>query len=161
MIEVRKDVLSATSGKQVPWDHSALTGEFHFHMVAAPGSLPKALPQSPDQDAVQQRLRQLEEEVKRKSDPQQTAKVVELAQARERLRQLEEANRQDQKQIFDMQYDVRSSGTQQRNHPSFEIGAIQTRMARRGQEQKALREKIAKLEAELGLAAGGSGAATK
>ena len=28
MIEVRKDVVSATGGKQVPWDHSALTVRF-------------------------------------------------------------------------------------------------------------------------------------
>jgi hypothetical protein len=30
MIEVRKDVLAATGGRQVPWDHSALTSDFHF-----------------------------------------------------------------------------------------------------------------------------------
>jgi uncharacterized caspase-like protein len=35
MIEVRKDVLAATDGKQVPWDHSALTGEFYFNPTAA------------------------------------------------------------------------------------------------------------------------------
>ena len=31
MIEVRKDVLATTGGRQVPWDHSALTGDFIFH----------------------------------------------------------------------------------------------------------------------------------
>ncbi len=30
MIEVRKDVLKATGGRQVPWDHSALTADFFF-----------------------------------------------------------------------------------------------------------------------------------
>jgi hypothetical protein len=30
MIDVRKDVLAATGGQQVPWDHSALTAEFYF-----------------------------------------------------------------------------------------------------------------------------------
>src|SRR6185437_11530446 len=59
MIEVRKDVVAATSGKQVPWDHSALTGDFYFAKVAAPGSLPK-----PDGDAIQKRLRELEAELK-------------------------------------------------------------------------------------------------
>jgi len=34
MIEVRKDVLKATGGRQVPWDHSALTSDFFFHQVA-------------------------------------------------------------------------------------------------------------------------------
>src|SRR5215831_15874426 len=74
MIEVRKEVLAATGGKQVPWDHSALTGDFYFHLAAAPGSLPR-----PDADSVQRRLHELEEELKKKSDPQQTANVVALA----------------------------------------------------------------------------------
>jgi hypothetical protein len=95
MIDVRKDVLSTTGGRQVPWDHSALTGDFYFHLAAAPGTLPR-----PDADATQKRLRELEEQLKRQSDPQKTANVVELAQARERLRQLEEANRQDQQKLF-------------------------------------------------------------
>ena len=30
MIGVRKDVLTLMNGKQVPWDHSALTGDFYF-----------------------------------------------------------------------------------------------------------------------------------
>ena len=36
MIEVRKAVIAATGGKQVPWDHSALTGDFYF----VPGDVP-------------------------------------------------------------------------------------------------------------------------
>lgn len=38
-----------------------------------------------------------------------------------------------------------------------EVGSIQMQMARRGQEQKALRDEIAKLEADTGLASQGSG----
>ena len=34
MIEVRKDVLKATGGRQVPWDHSALTNDFFFQPAA-------------------------------------------------------------------------------------------------------------------------------
>lgn len=30
MIDVRKEVLAETKGRQVPWDHSALTGDFYF-----------------------------------------------------------------------------------------------------------------------------------
>jgi uncharacterized caspase-like protein len=162
MIDVRKDVLTATNGKQVPWDHSALTGEFYFQLAAAPGTLPKSPQPGSDSAAVQERLRQLEAELKKKSDPQQTAKMVELAQARERLRQLEEANRADQKLIFEMQYNsTRTTETTSRNNPSMEIGAVQMRMVRRGQEQKALHEQIAKLEVDLGLAAAQPGAATK
>jgi hypothetical protein len=40
----------------------------------------------------------------------------------------------------------------QRVAVSREVGAIQLQMVRRGQEQKALREQIMKLEAEVGLA---------
>ena len=147
MIEVRKDVTAATGGKQVPWDLSALTGDFYFQLAAAPGTLPR-----PDADAVQRRLRELEEELKKKSDPQQTVNVVALAQAREHLRQSEEANRQDQKRIFDIQY---NSGRNPKpgggGEIAMEIGSIQMQMVRRGLEMKTLREEIARLEAALGL----------
>ena len=157
MIDVRKDVLAATGGKQVPWDHSALTGDFYFQLAAAPGTLPKTAAPSPD--AIQKRLRELEEELKKKSDPQQTANMVALAQARERLRQSDEANKQDQKKIFDIQYNSsRNPAPGSGAETSMQIGSIQMQMARRGQEMKALREQIAKLEADLGLA--GQSAAT-
>ena len=147
MIEVRKDVTAATGGKQVPWDLSALTGDFYFQLAAAPGTLPR-----PDADAVQRRLRELEEELKKKSDPQQTVNVVALAQAREHLRQSEEANRQDQKRIFDIQY---NSGRNPKpgggGETAMEIGSIQMQMVRRGLEMKTLRAEIVRLEAALGL----------
>jgi uncharacterized caspase-like protein len=60
MIEVRKEVLAATGGKQVPWDHSALTGDFYFQLASAGGVLPKVIPGRPEsEESVQQRLRQL------------------------------------------------------------------------------------------------------
>jgi hypothetical protein len=46
MIEVRKEVLASTSGKQVPWDHSALTGDFYFHLASAPETLKGPLQQA-------------------------------------------------------------------------------------------------------------------
>jgi uncharacterized caspase-like protein len=150
MIDVRKDVLATTNGKQVPWDHSALTGDFYFHLAAAPGGVPPK-PGVADGD-IHKRLRELEEELKKKSSPQQTANMVALAQARERLRQLEEANRQDQKRIFDKQYETARSPGATPGASAMEIGSIQMQMARRGQEQRRLREEIAKLESELGLA---------
>ena len=150
MIEVRKDVLAATGGKQVPWDHSALTGDFIFHQTSAPGAARGAQPAAPD--ATQERLRQLEEELKKKSSPQQTADMVELAQSRERLRQLDEANKADQKRIFDIQYTTsRSNDANARSNLSFEIGGIQMQIGRRVQEMRNLRERIAKLEETLGL----------
>src|SRR3984893_4462313 len=104
MIDVRKDVLAVTGGKQVPWDHSALTGDFYFHLASAPGALPKvapSVPPLPDAEEMQQRLRELEAELKRKSDPRQTANIAKLEQLREWVRQLEESNRTDQQRIFD------------------------------------------------------------
>lgn len=68
MIEVRKEVVAATSGKQVPWDHSALTGDFYFVPgTAAPtqGSIaPAPAGTSVDVAALQERLRKLEDEAK-------------------------------------------------------------------------------------------------
>lgn len=141
MVGVRKDVLAATHGKQVPWDHSSLTGDFYFHPPAASngGGAP-----SPSAD-MQQRLRQLEEQLKQ-ADPAYTAKVVELAQAKEQMRAAMEANRDDQNQIFDVQ---RNSGPGDKS--SMEIGKIQIRMVRRNQTNEKLRARIAELEKELGL----------
>jgi uncharacterized caspase-like protein len=159
MIDVRKEVLTTTAGKQVPWDHSALTGDFYFQVAGAPGALPKRPPVAApkteaESEAMQARIKQLEDELKRKADPQLTVKLVEISQLKERLRQLEEANRNDQKQIFEAYnrkrpaYDP-DTGT----HLSFEIGAIQRRMAERGQQQRKLRDDITRLEAEVGTVA--------
>jgi hypothetical protein len=156
MIDVRKDVLATTAGKQVPWDHSALTGDFYF--TAGPGPLSKIAPVAPsadaDSEAVQARIKQLEDELKRKADPQMTVKLVELSQMKERLRQLEEANRGDQKLIFEtyQKYGpAKDAGA--RMSLNTEIGAIHHRMAERGMQQKKLREDITKLEAEVGPSA--------
>jgi uncharacterized caspase-like protein len=154
MIEVRKDVLAATGGKQVPWDHSALTGEFYFQPSAATGERSAARGVGEDPEALQQRMRSLEDEVKKKSDAEQTSNIVALAQARERLRQLREANQADQQKIFDRQYETGSSGdADSRRTLSMEIGKIQMQMVRRGQEQKKLQEQITTLEGKLGIPA--------
>jgi hypothetical protein len=156
MIEVRREVLAATNGKQVPWDHSALTGDFYFYLASAPGVLPKIGPPpatDSESETLKQRLRQVEEELKKKSDPQQTGKLVELAQLKERVRQIEEAVRTDQQRIFDVyrKYGTANDPTA-RDAVNREVSTISLEMARRGQERVRLREQIAKLEEELGLA---------
>jgi uncharacterized caspase-like protein len=152
MIEVRKEVLASTNGRQVPWDHSALTGDFYFHPVAAPGMLPGAAPSVPPEAA--QRLKQLEEELRRRPDARQAASIARLEQLKERVRQMEEANRSDQMRIFETQRKYgTASDPNARAAVNREVGSIQLQIVRRGQEQKALREEIAKLEAELGPAA--------
>jgi len=151
MIEVRKDVLKATDGRQVPWDHSALTSDFFFQPEAQAASAPALAPAV--QEAIQARLRAIEEQVNAKADRQQTLSLVKVEQLKERIRQLEEAMRQDQQRIFDTYNKNRpSSDADSRQNLSLEIGSIQIQMTRRGQEKKALQEQIEKLNAELGLA---------
>ena len=68
MIEVRKDVVAATGGKQVPWDHSALTGDFYFVPgAAAPASgtvVSAPAGTGADVAALQARLKKLEDEAR-------------------------------------------------------------------------------------------------
>jgi hypothetical protein len=149
MVDVRKDVLAATDGKQVPWDHSSLTGDFYFHLAAAPGAIPGGGPVAATPD-VQKRLRQLEEELRKKSDPEQTAKVVELAQLKEQVRGALEANKAEQQKIFEVQMERGRSGASGAD-TAMEVGKIQMRMVRRRQEVEKARERIAVLEGELGL----------
>ena len=79
LIEVRKDVVGATGGKQVPWDHSAMTGEFFFAGEAA-GVSQGSIAVAPngtavDVAALQERLRKLEDDAK-KRDAAGAAKPV-------------------------------------------------------------------------------------
>ena len=154
MIEVRNDVLRTTDGLQVPWDHSALTSDFFFQGQPEAAAAP-ALPAA-EQEIVQARLRAIEEQVKSKSDRIQTLALVKVEQLKERVRQLDEAMRQDQQRIFDT-YNHHPGQNESGADLSMEIGSIQMQMARRGQEKKALQEQIAKLSQELGL----TGAAEK
>ena len=43
MIEVRKDVIAATGGSQIPWENSSLTRQFYFAPGAAPSGSPETL----------------------------------------------------------------------------------------------------------------------
>jgi uncharacterized caspase-like protein len=65
MIEVRKEVVEETGGRQVPWDHSALTSDFQF----APGDVVPPVPiaavqPAGDVAALQERLARLEAEAR-------------------------------------------------------------------------------------------------
>ncbi len=148
MIEVRNDVLKTTDGRQVPWDHSALTSDFFFQGQPQAANASAAAPG--DQEIVQARLRAIEEQVKSKSDRTQTLSLVKLEQLKERVRQLDEAMRADQQRIFDT-YNQRRDHTDSSNTLSMEVGSIQMQMTRRGLEKKALQEQIGKLSAELGM----------
>ena len=150
MIEVRKDVLKDTEGRQVPWDHSALTSDFFFEPPAEATAGPASAPDA--QEIVQARLKAIEEQIRSKTDRAQTLSLVKVSQLKERVRQLDEAMHEDQQRIFDAYNRHPSGDADSRRNLSLEIGGIQMQMARRGQEKKSLQEQIAKLSAELGLA---------
>jgi hypothetical protein len=98
-------------------------------------------------------LLEVEQELKKKSDPQQTANIVELAQLKERLRQLEEANREDQERIFETnrKYANRLGDPNARSSLNVEVGKILVQITQRDQQQQALRAQISKLEADIGV----------
>jgi hypothetical protein len=152
MIDVRRQVLKATNGRQVPWDHSALTGDFYFHRAAAGAAVPKAL-QQPDGalQSMQDRVRELENQLKSKTDQRDTVSLLRLENLKERIRQIDEANRADQQRLFDS---FRNDGG--RNDPSSraamsrQVSAIQLQMVRRNQEKSKLKEEMEKLTNETG-----------
>jgi uncharacterized caspase-like protein len=147
MIEVRNDVLKVTDGRQVPWDHSALTSEFYFQGQAqAAAAAPSG--GAGDRELTQARLRAIEEQVKSKSDRTQTLSLVKVEQLKERVRQIGEAIRADQQRLFDA-YNQRRGSTESGNTASMEAGSIQMQISRRTAEKKALQQQIAKLSAEL------------
>ncbi len=52
LIEVRKDVVAATKGQQVPWDHSALTADFSFVQGASPAAVAVVTPRAVEPGAI-------------------------------------------------------------------------------------------------------------
>jgi hypothetical protein len=146
MIDVRKQVLVATAGKQVPWDHSALTGDFYF---GAPSDRPGSAEASAELAAMQARLKEVEEQLRNRPDARQTVNYVRLEQVKEQVRRIEEANRTDQQRIFEIYRNAGASNDPKaRTQVNRDVGAIQMQIGRRAQEQKTLREEIVKLEAE-------------
>lgn len=121
MIDVRKQVLTETGGKQVPWDHSALVGEFFFR-----GGTPSNAEPAAAAAAFQKR----------------TLDLVKIENLKERERQLVEANRDDQMKLFETQ----RSG-EARDVINRQVGKIQLQMVRRGQELQRVRDEMATLEA--------------
>lgn len=65
MTNVRKDVIATTGGKQVPWDNSALTGDFFFAPDASSsGVAPTAPATSTEIAALTKRMQELESQLK-------------------------------------------------------------------------------------------------
>jgi hypothetical protein len=150
MIEVRKDVLAMTGGRQVPWDHSALTGDFYFNPVVA--VLPKPSPalSGSEVQVLRERLLNLEEQLKRKSGPAETASIVQLAQLKERSRQLDEMIKQDLQRIFELQRSIAGETTATgKGAIQSEISKVHLQMARRGQELREVNAQVARLAEDM------------
>jgi len=54
LIAVRNDVMKETQRKQVPWEHSALTGQFYFSETPVPAPAAPAPPSQPDRGELEQ-----------------------------------------------------------------------------------------------------------
>jgi hypothetical protein len=114
--------------------------------------VPKAL-QQPDGalQSMQDRVRELENQLKSKTDQRDTVSLLRLENLKERIRQIDESNRADQQRLFDS---FRNDGG--RNDPSSraamsrQVGAIQLQMVRRNQEKSKLKEEMEKLTNETG-----------
>jgi Caspase domain len=152
MIAVRREVLAGTGGKQVPWDHSALTGDFYFNLAAAPQAVPPPGAVKPGSDALDERIKKLEAEVKRRKAAAALASNAALVELRQRLRQLEGQNRSDLDRLFRIQREQGSSrDPQTRMTANEEIGRIQIEMVRRNKDIAELKGEIDKVERDAGL----------
>ena len=146
MIDVRKDVIASTSGKQVPWDHSALTGEFFFDPRAAPAE---------GSEASKARVKELEDQLTAKARSTDVASTAALTQLRQRVRQMDEETRRDRDRMFTSQRErMEVNDSMKMGNMSQEIGRLQMGMVSRGRDQQELKVQIEKLEKDLGIVAG-------
>ena len=148
MIEVRKDVLAATSGKQVPWDHSALTGDFYFDPSAA--KPPVNANQSPvpegETKALNERILKLEDELKLKADSEQSS---ELERLKDQAKQIQAQNREDWERIFELRRNAQQASPSDRaREMESEAMRMQMKIARRGAESKRITDQISAMEAK-------------
>ena len=159
MIEVRKAVIAATGGKQVPWDHSALTGDFYFVPGEVQAGKQTAAPagKSDDVEALKARLKALEEaEQRRLASPDRGSgsqagaanaeTIAQLAEARARLAVAEDQAKSLQMQLLEarrVEGQARDPAEKQRlQQASIKL---QMEMTKAGQTAKRLREQIAAL----------------
>lgn len=144
MIDVRKDVIAATKGEQVPWDHSSLTGDFYFDPNAKPG----------DAEALQGRVKELQQEIDAKSRSANLASQAALTQLRQRVKQMENETRRDWQKVHALsrrKLDV--SDALELGDISKEMAQLQFGIVDRGRDIQELKVQIETLEKELGPAA--------
>lgn len=149
MIEVRKDVLAATGGKQVPWDHSALTGDFYFDAKAATGpaeSKPAGHETGGEAKALNARIEKLESELKKRDDAEATAT---LARLKDESKRIETQNFEDWQRIFELRRNaMQQADAGRRREMETEATNLQMKISRRSVDSRRLSEEIAAMEAK-------------
>lgn len=161
MIEVRKDVVRATDGRQVPWDHSALTGDFYFVPGAVasapePGTVtPAPAAASDDITALKDRLAKLEAEAKTRdaappAGAMMTADGIRLAELRARAANLDDLVKDLRKKLTDKSMEQARAGPDDRMKLQRDVSNIMLEWTRRGQDLKKVRDEIAVLEGKAG-----------
>jgi uncharacterized caspase-like protein len=156
MIEVRKDVLAATQGKQVPWDHSALTGDFFFAGgptggAAAGASTPAS--GAAEVAALQERMRSLEEELKKRNSPTANADAIKIAELRARAASLVDLTKQLQSRLMNARAaEGRAADATEKARLQRESMNIQMEWSRRSLDLKKLRDELAVVEGQSGVA---------
>jgi polyhydroxyalkanoate synthesis regulator phasin len=144
MIDVRKDVIAATNGQQVPWDHSSLTGDFYFDPNAKPG----------DATALQGRVKELEQEVEAKVRSATVATQASLTQLRQRVKQMEAETRRDWQKVHSLsRKKLEISDSRERGEITKEIAQLHFGIVDRGRDVNELKSEIERLEKELGPSA--------
>ncbi len=156
MIEVRKDVIAATGGKQVPWDHSAMTGDFYFlpgDAAPAQGSVSQAPAGSAaDLKALQERLARLEAEARARESS--GASVQRLADLRARAASLDDQVRDLQKRLNARRMDEgKAADAAEKARIQRDVSNIMLEWTRRGQELKKIKDEIAGLDGKSQVAA--------
>lgn len=149
MIAVRNDVVAATDGQQVPWDHSALNRDFYFVPgEAAPRSGTVSPPPTASEDdlnALQTRLRKLEEEAKTRE-----AQIVSrnLDDLKQRAAALQEEDRRQTRKLFDL---MREQGQVKNDADRVRVGRelmdVRMDQSNRSRELARIRDEIAAAEA--------------
>lgn len=159
MIEVRKDVVRATDGRQVPWDHSALTGDFYFvpvQVAEAPAAgtvTPAPAAASDDITALKDRLAKLEAEAKTRdaagsapAGAMMTADGIRLAELRARAANLDDLVNDLRKRLTEKSMEQARAGPNDKMKLQRDVSNIMLEWTRRGQDLKKVRDEIAVLE---------------
>lgn len=167
MIEVRREVLAATGGKQVPWDHSAMTGDFYFvagDAAPSPGSVQQApAGTAADVAALQARLAKLEAEAKERERSSSSnaapgamiaADGIKLAELRARAAGLEDMTKDLQKKLMSARMEEgKALDPNEKSKLQRKSVDIQMEWTRRGLDLKKLKDEIAALEGNAAPAA--------